>query len=95
MISRRILKEDVLSLVDNYFMPYGVECDKYSIMGEILNVELVQNTDTNEMIYILKVDTNDLVFDICINTMDLFGEPAIGRRFRGTIWLQGRINYKN
>lgn len=95
MISRRILKEDVLSLVDNYFMPYGVECDKYSIMGEILNVELVQNTDTNEMIYILKVDTNDLVFDICINTKDLFGEPAIGRRFRGTIWLQGRINYKN
>lgn len=94
MISRRILQEDVLSLVDNYFMPYGVECDKYSIMGEILNVELVQNKDSKEMIYILKVNTNDLIFDICINASDLLGEPAIGRRFRGTIWLQGRINYK-
>ncbi len=94
MISRRILQEDVLSLVDNYFMPYGVECDKYSIMGEILNVELVQNKDSKEMIYILKVNTNDLIFDICINASDLLGEPAIGRRFRGTIWLQGKINYK-
>lgn len=94
MISRRIMQEDVLSLVDNYFMPYGVECDKYSIMGEILEVELVQNEDTREMIYILKVNTNDLIFDVCINVQDLYGEPAVGRRFRGTIWLQGKINYK-
>lgn len=94
MISRRIMQEDVLSLVDNYFMPYGVECDKYSIMGEILEVELVQNEDTQEMIYILKVNTNDLIFDVCINVQDLYGEPAVGRRFRGTIWLQGKINYK-
>ena len=28
-------KTDILSLVDTYFMPYGVECDHYSIMGEI------------------------------------------------------------
>ena len=36
VISRRIHKEDVFSLVDNYFMPYGVECDQYSILAEIL-----------------------------------------------------------
>ncbi len=35
-ISRRIHKEDVFSLVDTYFMPYGVECDQYSILGEIM-----------------------------------------------------------
>ena len=28
-ISKRIQKEDVFSLVDTYFMPYGVECDHY------------------------------------------------------------------
>lgn len=94
MISRRILKEDILSLVDNYFMPYGVECDKYSIMGEIEEVSLVKNKSTGEEIYKLTVNTNELIFDVCINKLDLLGEPKIGRRFKGTIWLQGRINYR-
>ena len=30
-ISRKILKQDVFTLVDTYFMPYGVECDQYSV----------------------------------------------------------------
>lgn len=94
MISRRILKEDILSLVDNYFMPYGVECDKYSIMGEIEDVSLVKNKSTQEEVYKLTVNTNELVFDVCINKIDLLGEPKAGRRFKGTIWLQGKINYK-
>ena len=94
MISRRILKEDILSLVDNYFMPYGVECDKYSIMGEIEDWSLVQNKSTGEEIYKLTVNTNELIFDVCINKADLLGEPAVGRRFIVTIWLQGKINYQ-
>ncbi|MBQ4530551.1 MAG: DUF3881 family protein [Lachnospiraceae bacterium] len=94
MISRRILKEDILSLVDNYFMPYGVECDKYSILGEIEDWNLVKNKSTGEEVYRLTVNTNELIFDVCINKVDLLGEPAIGRRFKGTIWLQGKINYQ-
>ena len=39
----RILKEDVMSLVDNYFMPYGFESDQYHILGEILEIEEVKN----------------------------------------------------
>ena len=35
-ISKRIQNEDVFSLVDTYFMPYGVECDQYSVLGEII-----------------------------------------------------------
>ena len=26
---------------------------------------------------------------------DLYGEPQIGRRFKGTIWLQGKINMQD
>ena len=33
MISRRIQHEDVYSIVDTYLMPYGIECDQYSLMG--------------------------------------------------------------
>ncbi len=92
-ISRKILTEDVFSLVDTYFMPYGVECDQYSVMGEILDIALRVNRVTGEEIYVMRLSSNDLQFDICINKQDLYGEPQIGRRFKGIVWLQGYINY--
>lgn len=92
-ISKKILTEDVFSLVDTYFMPYGVECDQYSIMGEILDISLRINKITEEEIYVMRLSCNDLQFDVCINKQDLYGEPQIGRRFKGIVWMQGYINY--
>lgn len=92
-ISRRIQKEDVYSMVDTYFMPYGMECDQYSVLGEILQVDLVTNHITGEEIYLLKICSNELTFDVSINIIDLLGEPQVGRRFKGSLWLQGRIHY--
>ncbi|RKI86235.1 DUF3881 family protein [bacterium 0.1xD8-71] len=92
-ISRKILTEDVFTLVDTYFMPYGVECDQYSVLGEILDISLRTNRITGEEIYVMRINCNDLEFDICINKKDLYGEPQIGRRFKGVIWMQGYINY--
>lgn len=91
MISRRIRKQDVFTLVDTYFMPYGVECDHYSIMGEIKEVEEVTNYLTNEQIYIISLSCNDMNLEVCINKNDLIGEPAVSRRFKGEIWMQGNI----
>ncbi|MDE6845590.1 MAG: DUF3881 family protein [Lachnospiraceae bacterium] len=92
-ISKKILTEDVFSLVDTYFMPYGVECDQYSIMGEILDISLRVNKITEEEIYVMRLSCNDLQFDVCINKQDLYGEPQVGRRFKGVVWMQGYINY--
>ena len=92
-ISRKILTEDVFTLVDTYFMPYGVECDQYSVLGVILDISLRTNRITGEEIYVMRINCNDLEFDICINKKDLYGEPQIGRRFKGVIWMQGYINY--
>ena len=92
-ISKKIRKEDVLSLVDTYFMPYGVECDQYSVMGEITDFSSTKNRLTEEELYIMTVSCNDLVFEVCINKKDLYGEPMPGRRFRGSIWMQGIINF--
>lgn len=94
MISRRIEKEDVLSIVSTYFMPCGLECDQYSILGEILRYEKRENSLTKEKLYVLTVECNQLEFDICINEEDLIGEPEIGRRFKANIWLQGRLNFE-
>lgn len=92
-ISKKILTEDVFTLVDTYFMPYGVECDQYSVLGEILDISQRINGITREEIYVMRISCNDLEFDVCINKRDLYGEPQIGRRFKGVIWMQGYINY--
>jgi len=93
IISSRIQKEDIFSIVDTYFMPYGVECDQYSVLGEIVAMKLTTNQVTGEEIYILTICCNELTFDVCINIIDLFGEPQVGRRFKGVVWLQGFINF--
>lgn len=93
MISERIETEDVFSIVDSYFMPYGMECEKYNILGEILDFMTFKNIVTGEEICQLTVECNDMQFDVCINRNDLLGEPAVGRRFKGLIWLQGQMHF--
>jgi len=92
-VNARIQREDVFSIVDTFFMPYGMECDQYSVMGEIVGMRLVTNRLTGEKVYILTILCNELTFDVCINIIDLLGEPQVGRRFKGTIWLQGYVNF--
>ena len=41
LLSRRVQHEDILSIVDSYFMPYGIESDQYSILGEIMDLSLI------------------------------------------------------
>lgn len=92
-ITKKLETEDILSLVDTCFMPYGIECDCYSIVGIILEIQETANELTEEELYIFTLDVNELIFDVCIPKHKLFGEPAVGRRFKGNIWLQGRINF--
>ena len=94
MLSKRIEREDILSIVDTYFMPYGIESDQYSVLGEILDFHTVTNSVTGLTVYSMTIDCNDLIFDICIQAEDLLGEPVIGRRFKGNIWMQGHLNYQ-
>ena len=90
-ISKRIQTEDVFTLVDSFFMPYGVECDQYSILGEIEEISYEKNYLTEENLYVMTVSCNSMPITVCINEKDLLGEPKVGRRFKGDIWLQGII----
>lgn len=93
LLSRRITHEDILSIVDSYFMPHGIECDQYAILGTITDFALLQNHVTEENVYCLDILCNDISFSVCINEKDLLGKPEIGRRFKGNIWMQGSIQY--
>lgn len=92
-VCRRIMYEDVFTIVDNCFMPYGIECDLYTVVGDILAVQLLENKKTKEEIYHIILDYNDWKFNIAINKSHIVGEPAVGRRFKGTIWLQGMVEF--
>lgn len=93
MISRRIQHEDVFSIVETYFMPYGAECDQYNLLGEIQECSEITNIITGEKMYQMNIQCNELVFDVCINQDDLLGVPEPGRRFKGLVWLQGIVNF--
>lgn len=94
-ISRRVIKEDVYSIVDSSFMPCGIECDQYAVIGEIVQVEEKVNRVTEEKVYDLTLDCNDMVFHVGVAKQDLMGEPVVGRRFKGQIWMQGTVTFKN
>lgn len=91
MVSRRAKKEDVYSIVDTSFIPFGSESDNYSIIATILDSKLITNSLTREEIYDMEVICNDITFRLCINKEDFLGEPLPGRRFKGNIWMQGKL----
>lgn len=92
-IYKRMRDEDIFTIVDTSFMPSGFECDAYSVIGNILESRLTENSLTGEKVYILTLECNDILFDMCINERDLTGVPEAGRRFKGRIWLQGQVEF--
>ncbi|MGI6050871.1 MAG: DUF3881 family protein [Bilifractor sp.] len=92
-ISRRVRSEDIYSIVDSSFMPFGMECDLYSVLGEIMDANSSTNHVTGERVWQLRLNCNDVPLDVCVNEANLLGVPEPGRRFKGSVWLQGRINF--
>lgn len=92
-MSKRLMKEDIYSIVDTYIMPYGLECDQYSILGEIRSFLEIENESSKMPLYILQIEVNELIFDVCIPKKYLLGEPQVGRRLKAVMWMQGRINF--
>lgn len=95
MVSKRIKYEDIYTIVENSFIPYGSESDNYLIVGTILEWKLCVNQFTGEEVYQLLLNCNDLIFQVCINKMDLQGVPMVNRRFKGNVWMQGSVDFNS
>ena len=92
-VSKRARREDIYSIVNTSFIPYGSESDNYTVLGTIESMRKEKNCQTEEEVYILQLCCNQMDFEICINSKDLLGEPQVGRRFRGIIWMQGFVDF--
>lgn len=77
MVARRTRKEDVYTIVNTSFYPYGTESDNYAIIGTIIQHRLLNNKITKEQVYELLVECNELVMNICINKKDLLDRKSV------------------
>lgn len=93
-ISKRLKTEDIYSIVETTFIPYGSESDNYTILAKIESVSECVNRITGEELYYMDLRCNDLCFPVCISKKDLLGEPKAGRRFRGNVWMQGTVDFE-
>jgi hypothetical protein len=93
LVNKRIKEEDVFTVVETYFMPFGIDNEQYAVLGIIKNIEKITNEISGEMVYNLSILCNDILLDVIINSIDLQGEPKTGRRFKGIVWLQGEVEF--
>lgn len=91
VVSKRIMNEDLYSVIDSFFIPVGVECDQYQMMGDIVECREFINGITHEEMYAFIINANDVDMDVYVNKKDLLGEPVAGRRLKCNMWLQGEV----
>ena len=92
-MTSRFREEDLYSIIETTFMPCGTEVDTYTIIAKIISVESQENFNTKEEMYIMGLECNDMIMEMCINKNRLMGEPEVGRRFKGNVWLQGYVKW--
>jgi len=94
ILQERLKNEDLLSVLEGFFVPIEDSEDIYSILGNIEEVDEVINQKTGEKIYVLKVKCMNINLDIWINEKNLIGKPYVGMRFKGTSWVHGLIDFE-
>ena len=85
LVTKRIKDEDL----------YGIDNEQYAILGIIRKIEQITNEFSDEIVYNLSILCNDIILQVAINSLDLEGEPQVGRRFKGIIWLQGTVSFSS
>jgi hypothetical protein len=93
VLRERLKKEDLLTILEGFFIPLGDNEDIYSVLGTILESKLLLNRVTKEKVWRIKLGCMNMVFDVYINEEDLIGKPMKGMRFKGTSWVHGIIDF--
>ncbi|GMQ58574.1 hypothetical protein AN1V17_29690 [Vallitalea sediminicola] len=89
----RTKHEDLLTILEGYFIPYGLNDAEYSILGTIEEFCIKTNSFTNEEVYIMDLMCLNFKLQVCINKKDLIGIPSIGMRYKGICYVQGHLEF--
>lgn len=91
-IEERLLHEDVYSIFEGFLYPAEGEDNYYTVLGDILHIDKLMNSYTEEWVYYMELDVLGQVLRVCINPKDLVGKPEPGRRFMGQVYFYGRLD---
>lgn len=91
IIQNRLKNEDFLSVIESYIIPSKSSDIIYSVLGDIIEIEKLNNENTEQTIYRMFVDITGTKLDIFINSDDLIGHPTIGMRLMCECCFQGFI----
>lgn len=93
LTSKKKFKYNIYNYIDTYIIPIRLEPEWYEVLGNIEDVTLLANRFTKEKFYNLKLDLNGMMMDVVIHSSDLEGEPKVGYRYKGEVYLIGRIAF--
>lgn len=93
ILQERLKSEDILSILEGFFVPIDESEDVYSILGEIIKIDHYVNSFSKEKIVRLELKCMNLLMDIYVNEESLIGKPMLGMRFKGTGWMHGLIDF--
>lgn len=91
IIRQRLLEEDFLSVVEGYFMPVDDGDADYSILGDITDIDEIENSFTHEKVYKLTLNITGTEVQLFINKKAIQGLPIKGMRFMGNCRLKGHV----
>ncbi|MBN2222533.1 MAG: DUF3881 family protein, partial [Vallitaleaceae bacterium] len=89
ILKERLKSEDLLTILEGFFMPVGEDEDIYSVLGTIIEAKKLVNRYTKESVWRIKLRCMTLVLDVYINDIDFVGKASKGMRFKGTCWVHG------
>lgn len=93
ILQERLQNEDILTVLEGFFVPVGDHDDIYSLLGDIEDIGVFHNNNTNEEIFRLKIRCMSISLDVFINSKDMIGYPTLGMRFKGSGWVHGKIEF--
>ena len=89
----RTKHEDLLTILEGFFIPYGLNDAEYSVLGTIQDFRIETNSLTKEEIYIFDLMCLNFDLQVCINKKDLVGIPSKGMRFKGICYVEGFLEF--
>ena len=90
IIEERLQSEDILSVIEGYFIPIDYLEATYSILGIIKELSLLLMKKLRK-IYWLLVESMGMSIEIAINAEELTGKPQVGMKIYGNM-LDARDN---
>jgi hypothetical protein len=91
-VRERLKTEDVFTVLDGFIYPDGSQENSVQVLGDILKVDKLMNSFSNEWVYYLQLDVLGQLYRVLINPTDLVGQPKAGRRFFGSFNAYGRLD---